>query len=161
MKRIIVVMILLSLIHSCKKDNDNEYVATKHIENPETHPGKKLMETNCYVCHSATANHEDRLAPPMIAVKKRYLKGGMNKKEFINSLQNWIKNPTTDNVKMYGAIERFGIMPKLVYPEDTIELIGDYMFDYEIDQPEWFESHYNSEKEKGQMLQNRNRKQGI
>ena len=51
------------------------------------HPGKKLMETNCYVCHSPTASHEGRIGPPMIAVKKHYMNSDTSKKEFIASMQ--------------------------------------------------------------------------
>ena len=48
------------------------------------HPGKKLMETNCYICHNPVTSHDNRLAPPMIAVKKHYKNENTTKKEFID-----------------------------------------------------------------------------
>lgn len=110
------------------------------------HPGKKLMETNCYVCHSPTASEADRIGPPMIAIKKHYINNDTSKEEFIEAMQAWIKNPNEDDAKMFGAVRRFGVMPKTPYPEETVKQIADYMYDFEIDQPEWFEDHYNEEK---------------
>tara|TARA_Y100000588_G_scaffold379255_1_gene461105 strand:- start:2523 stop:3437 length:915 start_codon:yes stop_codon:yes gene_type:complete len=112
------------------------------------HPGKKLMETNCYVCHSPTASHDDRIGPPMIAIKKHYIEDETSKEQFIEDIQAWIKNPNEADAKMRGAVRRFGVMPKQAFPEETIEKIADYMFDFDIDQPEWFEDHFNEEKGK-------------
>ncbi|WP_456441255.1 c-type heme family protein [Psychroserpens sp.] len=149
MKNIIVVFTLSMFFFSCNNTKkDMEYVSIKTLETESTHPGKKLMETNCYACHNPTASQDDRLGPPMIAVKKHYLKEGMTKQEFIVGIQNWIKNPTEDTAKMHGAVRRFGIMPKQVFPEETIEQISDYIYDNDIEQPEWFEEHFNSEKGK-------------
>ena len=39
-------------------------------------------------------------------------------------------------------------MPKTPFPEATIQQIADYMFDNNIEQPEWFEDHFNEEKGK-------------
>ena len=50
---------------------------------------------------------------------------------------------------MPGAVKRFGAMPKQYFPEETIEKISDYMFDNTIDQPEWFEAHFNEQMGKG------------
>ena len=40
-------------------------------------------------------------------------------------------------------------MPKQIYPEDAIRLISEYMYDYEIEQPVWFEAHMNQQMKKG------------
>ena len=112
------------------------------------HPGKKLMETNCYVCHSPTASHDDRIGPPMVAIKRHYIDDETTKEQFISDLKAWIKNPNEADAKMRGAVRRFGVMPKQAFPEETIEKIADYMYDFEIDQPEWFEDHFNEEKGK-------------
>ena len=60
-------------------------------------------------------------------------------------MQNWIKNPTKENAIMYGAVERFGLMPKQAFPEETIQQIADYMFESEIEKPAWFDEHYNQQ----------------
>lgn len=130
------------------KNHKEPYLAIKNTTKQE-HPGKKLMETNCYVCHSPTASIDDRIGPPMIAIKKHYLTEGISKEQFIEDIQNWIKNPNEEDAKMYGAVKKFGVMPKTPYPEETINQIADYMFDNDIEEPEWFEAHYNEERGMG------------
>jgi hypothetical protein len=144
---------------SCKDSKKPSYSIKKDISTTQNHPGKKLMETNCYVCHSATAADDSRIAPPMIAIKKRYSIGNNTKEAFINSMQNWIKNPTEENAIMYGAVKRFGLMPKQGFPEETIKQIADYMFDNEIDKPVWFEEHYKEQHGKGKGVGMKNKKQ--
>lgn len=141
MKTFIVVSALLFL-SSCQtevKKNKNTYFS--RIVKIKEHPGKKLMETNCYVCHSPSASHDKRIAPPMIAIKKHYISKSTTKEEFKTALLNWINNPSKENSKMKGAIKKFGVMPKTPFPEETILLIADYMFDNKIDKPKWFKMH--------------------
>ncbi|SDS40327.1 Cytochrome c-550 domain-containing protein [Polaribacter sp. KT25b] len=165
--KIFVLLVAFVFLFSCKDSQKPSY-ATKKVTSitsdeittsSQDHLGKKLMQTNCYVCHSVTATEENRIAPPMIAIKKRYLMGNTTKQEFINSLQNFIKNPTEENAKMYGAVKRFGLMPKQAFPKETIKQIADYMFDYDIEKPEWFEDHYNEEHGNSRGMQNGNGKQ--
>jgi cytochrome c2 len=133
---------------SCNNQENKAYLVADVIElqMQQDHPGKKLMEANCYVCHSPSASHDDRIGPPMIAIKKHYLNQGITKDQFTEAMQAWIKNPNAEDAKMFGAVKRFGVMPKQSFPEKTIKQIADYMFDYDIEQPKWFESHFNNRK---------------
>ncbi|WP_323789561.1 c-type heme family protein [Psychroserpens sp.] len=146
--RLLIFFILTFFFLSCNTKKSEDYLIADVIKQDATqeHPGKKLMETNCYVCHSPSASHVERLGPPMIAIKKHYLNDGTTKQQFIDAMQEWIKNPNEEDAKMFGAVKRFGVMPKQVFPEETINQIADYMFDYEIEQPEWFDAHFNEEK---------------
>ncbi|WP_225035707.1 DUF3365 domain-containing protein [Winogradskyella sp. SM1960] len=151
MKNIIGLLVLTAFLMSCnsvKKENDLYSKANKETVSKD-HPGKKLMETNCYLCHSATASHDDRIGPPMIAIKRHYINSETTKAEFTEAMQAWIKNPNEEDAKMPGAVRQYGVMPKQYFPEETIAQISEYMFDFEIDQPEWFENHYNEERGKG------------
>lgn len=143
----LTLLIVLAFIFSCKDSNKPTYSKKKTAlnTNVQEHPGKKLLQTNCYVCHSPEATEDSRIAPPMIAIKKHYINDDTTKEAFIKSMQNWIKNPTQENVKMYGAVKRFGLMPKQAFPEKTIEQISDYMFDNDIEKPEWFDDHHNNQ----------------
>ncbi|MEH6537206.1 MAG: c-type cytochrome [Psychroserpens sp.] len=147
MKTLIILLFALVLI-SCNTSKNKDYANAEiiNLETLQEHPGKKLMEINCYVCHSPSANHDNRLAPPMIAIKKHYISSDTSKEEFINTVQDWIKNPSEENAKMFGAVRRFDVMPKTPFPEETIEQIADYMFDNNIEQPEWFEDHFKNKK---------------
>ena len=95
----------------------------------EAHPGKKLLEMHCYMCHGPNKNHENnRFAPPIMVIKKHYLDTHTSKEEFIEGMQSWIENPNEANAKMPGAIRRFGIMPKINYKEEDIEQIADFLY---------------------------------
>ncbi len=100
------------------------------------------MEQKCNVCHSPNASMTERLAPPMIAVKKHYISDEMTKNKFAAAIWNWIENPSEENSKMRGAVRRFGVMPYQEFNKEEIESIANYVFDNDIEQPEWFEKHY-------------------
>jgi len=140
------LLFLVVIFISCKNSNKENYLLSENIniqDLNDSHPGKKLLETNCYVCHNPTTDHDSRIAPPMIAVKKHYISETTTKQEFISDMQEWIKNPTEEKARMFGAVRKFGVMPKTPYPEETIKQIADYIYDYDIEQPEWFEAHFN------------------
>jgi len=150
MKKIFFILIAFAIFFSCNSSKKEIYIANNDNQiGSIIHPGKKLMETNCNICHSPTATHDDRLGPPMVAVKRHYIDSETSKEDFINSIQGWIENPNEDDAKMFGAVRRFGVMPKQSFPEDTITLIAEYLYDYDIEKPEWFDEHHNNEKFKG------------
>ncbi|MCR8668656.1 hypothetical protein NO995_13255 [Aestuariibaculum sp. M13] len=137
------LLVLAAMISSCKNNNKPE-TKTIDIETSNDvadHPGKKLMETYCYACHDATTSHDNRIAPPMIAIKTHYISDNTTKEEFTNDMLVWMKKPSEDISKMPGAIERFGVMPVMVFPDRVIKQISEYMYDNDIAQPEWFEEH--------------------
>lgn len=150
-----LLSLVVVLFLGCKNEKD-PYSNLASAANAQSfsHPGKELLETNCYACHSPSADHDNRLAPPMAAVKMHYINTSTTKEEFTEEMQDWIKNPTESKAKMRGAVRRFGLMPKAFYSEETIEKIADYIYDHEIEQPAWFESHRN-EKQGMQKGQNR------
>ncbi|TYA71508.1 hypothetical protein [Seonamhaeicola marinus] len=140
----ILVLLMFTLIFSCKKEMSKTYESNRIVEGKKAteHPGKKLMEGYCYACHDASTSHEKRIAPPMIAIKKHYILDGTSKEMFISAIQEWIKNPTEDKAKMYGAVRRFGVMQKLSYPDTVITQIAEYIYDYDIEEPDWFQDHF-------------------
>lgn len=145
MKNLLILVWLSILVCSCNNSKKKNYSDLDNAMKASNHPGKKLMETNCYTCHSPSASETDRIGPPMIAIKKRYINNNTTKEEFIADMQAWIKNPSAEQAKMYGAVNRFGVMPKLFFPEKTIEQIADYMYNFDIDKPDWFDAHYNNQ----------------
>ena len=152
MKQFALIFVFVVTLVGCKNNQIDSYqeIAALNTENEtDLHPGKQLMETYCYVCHAPKEAHEQQIAPPMIAVKKHYLNDGISKEDFITSIENWVHNPNEDNARMYGAIRQFGLMPKTAYPENTVQLIADYIYDNNIEEPEWFAEHYQNRGGKG------------
>lgn len=145
--KILFPFIVLALFISCKEANKvvSEIAEETSIDNTSQHPGKALMESNCYSCHNPSSKQGNRIAPPMIAVKEHYMNANTTKEIFIEDIVAWTKKPSVKKSKMPGAIRRFGVMPYLPYPEKDIKAIADYMFTYDIDQPDWFEKHQRQE----------------
>jgi len=112
----------------------------------ENHPGKALMKSKCYACHNATSPQDQRIGPPMIAIKKHYITESTTKELFLKEFVSFVKNPSEENAKMKGAVRKFGLMPKQYFEEADLKAIAEYMYDYEIEQPEWFQKHW---KERG------------
>ena len=156
----ITILLALTLFSACNTQNKNSYASIS--ENIDTfkvadieHPGKQLMENNCYVCHNPKTSQEAAIAPPMIAIKKHYINANTSKEEFVNSMILWTKKPSEDKTKMPGAIARFGLMPYQFYPEETISQIADYMYDNEIAEPDWFAEHFNQMKGRKKGMQHK------
>lgn len=145
MKKAVLFLASIALF-SCNKKNENYKPVTEKdkLEVSDNLDGKKLMETHCYLCHSPSAPEgEGRIAPPMVAIKARYIdKEGYNKEEFIAAVKSFVENPTEDKALMYGAVRKHGLMPKQVFPDGSVEKIANFMFDYQIEEPEWFKSHW-------------------
>jgi cytochrome c553 len=104
------------------------------------------METHCYLCHNPTASkNEGRIAPPMVAIKARYIdREGYNKEEFIKHFTSFVENPTEEKALLRGAVKRHGVMPKQVFPEGSVAKIAAFMYDYQIEEPTWFKAHWES-----------------
>ena len=153
MKKILALGLISIFFLGCEFNDSDKIIQTSEISASSIdsfeHPGKELMENLCYTCHSPSASHEDRLAPPMIAVKKHYLNEGTTKEEFIEDIQAWVKDPNEDNARMFGAVRRFGVMTKTPFKDEDIRKIADYLFDHNIEQPEWFEDHLKEQKGNG------------
>ena len=62
---------------------------------------------------------------------------------------HWVKNPSEKNSRMPGALKKFGIMPYQSFPEETVIQIAEYLYDNEIDTPDWFQSHTGKGQGKG------------
>jgi len=155
MKYITVFLFVLSLV-ACKDATKTyssipEDVTGVMTQNNELHPGKIVLENQCYICHNPEASESTMIAPPMIAVKKHYISVETTKEEFTAALVNWINDPQQEKSKMPGALRKFGIMPYQPHSEETIRDIADYMYDNEIPQPAWFEEHFQKGHGKGMM----------
>ena len=161
---ILFIIVFAILLVSCNNTKVSNYSNQTDAESKITtytasnHPGKKLMENKCYVCHNPSTNHDSRIAPPMVAIKSHYLNDETTKQEFINSVWNFVKQPSKDKTKMKGAVKRFGVMPYQSFSEEEIKQISDYIYDFKIDEPQWFKAHI-EEESNGKMKHRNNGKE--
>lgn len=161
--KLISILFLVFLLISCNS-NRHEYLALKESSEYsemavlQEHPGKMLMENNCYICHSPNTSKEDMIAPPMIAIKMHYISEDTSKEDFISDMVEWSKNPSEEKSKMPGAIKKFGLMPYQFHPESNIRKIADYIFESEIEEPVWFQEHYKKMHGEGPMMKGKMQK---
>ena len=110
--------------------------------------GFQLLEANCFSCHSPKGNHDNRIAPPMIAIKQQYVLQNTTKNEFTADLIAYVTDPSEENTKMPEAVEQFGVMPKMNFSAEQLTQIAGYIYDVELESPGWFEKHYQEEQQK-------------
>ena len=148
---LLVLGVLLTLF-SCKNNSEKEIskitASKKSEEQLNFSKGFQLLESSCFACHSPKTTIEDRIAPPMAAIKKYYITENENitEKEFTKRLITFIENPNQENSKIPEAIERFGLMPKMNFTPKQIAQIANYIYNSKLDEPDWFANHFHNEK---------------
>ena len=154
------VVLFLSCNHTVKQTEFvNTYNQESKIYTQEKNQGYMLMKNYCYACHNPnTVSHDSILAPPFRAVKMRYSMAHNTKEDFVNAIVNWAQNPNENKALMYGAVQRFKVMPKLPLPTSDLEAIATYMYENEVEQPQWMEEHMAEMKGMGMHGRNAGRK---
>lgn len=125
MNKLLTSMLLLTGLYSCQTGGDGSTTEVAALD------GKQLMEDRCYACHN-TQGTDNMLAPPMFRVKDHYWYDEVTEAEFIESIVEWVNNPTEENSVMPGALRKFGLMPKQKFDEAEVRAIAKYMFNNEI-----------------------------
>lgn len=135
MKLVITALSIVFLMGSCK--NKTEHYEAQDSESATAqaeaaYPGKKLLETHCYVCHSPDrTDHQNRIAPPIAMVQNHYINTNTSKEEFVKDFMAFLKKPSVDIAKMPGAIRNFGLMPYQKFPQEALEQIADYLYEHD------------------------------
>lgn len=145
--KILFLLLPFLFLQSCsKKQAGKEINQIEPISNMVKAPqGEKLMKVQCYVCHNPSTAMDNRVAPPMIAIRRHYLRSGMSQKEFVNAITTYVKNPSKETSKMPGAVQRFGLMPKMIFNEEELIQIANYLYENEPQKPGWFDRHFEEE----------------
>lgn len=142
---------------SCNKQKSSDDFNINIADNIESDDAEalKLFQQKCYACHSvATKSHDEIIAPPMIAVKKRYSMQYDNKEDFVNAVVAYSSDPKAENALMIGAVDKFKAMPKQAFEEADLKKIAAYIYDHQIETPEWFEEHFQQNHKNGQGMGN-------
>ena len=143
--RIIYLVLTVLLFVSCDQTKKEISQLSKNVTDnsfSQESDTYAMLNTQCYICHSITAvSHDALIAPPMVAVKKRYLRIYNTKEEFVNAFAKWALDPNEDDAIMRGAVSQFNVMPKQIFKEEDIRKIATYIFENELERPKWFEEH--------------------
>lgn len=164
MNKFVFTTAILLMVSSCKNNTQStvynevdDVLAQNGMTQSEAY---KKMKTLCFSCHSPTAEMDMRMAPPMVAVKNHYTKQYSNEKEFIEGIWDFMQEPTENKALMKGAVKRFGLMPYMPYKEEDIKAIGAYMYNNELEKPDWFDEHYKNDHAKGKMKKGQGHAEG-
>ncbi|MGB5323723.1 c-type cytochrome [Lutimonas sp.] len=139
----LILMALLFLSCADKKDTPQEGAeAQSKNMSPEYSEAYQLLKNQCYACHSPiSSSHDVIIAPPMAAVKLRYSRSYTTKEEFVEAMVSWAMNPNKEKALMRGAVDRFQQMPKQAFVEEDLRKIAAYVYENELEEPEWFAAH--------------------
>lgn len=128
----------------------NHKIKTNQKNEVDQSGGYLLLKNNCYACHSVIAkSHDDIIAPPMVAIKRRFMKSYPTKVAFVEAMTNWVLDPIEENALMRGAVRQFNVMPKQPFNIDDIHKISEYIYENELEKPTWFEEHFDEEHPNG------------
>ncbi len=147
---IIIALVFLSCNKQKNEPTNNEVGSTSKVEDIEA---LALFQQKCYACHSVSTKSPDEIiAPPMVAVKRRYMKEYDSKEDFVKAIVAYANDPKPENALMIGAVDKFKAMPKQEFKEDDLTKIASYIYDNEIETPEWFEDHFQQKHKNGQGM---------
>jgi hypothetical protein len=141
-KKILIAFAALALTTSIRCNTKSDAGATPLIVETEANLAAlevpEELKNNCYICHNPNApSHDAIIAPPLAVVKMRYNRQYQTKEAFIESMTAFLLNPAKEKAIMFGAVDRFGIMPKTVLDEKTIREIVEYVYSNKLDEPHW------------------------
>ena len=153
----LILGVLLMVLTSCnqqKASDDFNINIADNIKSDDTE-ALRLFQQKCYACHSVTTkSHDEIIAPPMAAVKRRYSKEYDTKEDFVKAIVAYTRDPKAENALMIGAVNKFKAMPKQAFEEADLKKIAAYIYDNEIETPEWFEGHFQENHKNGQGMGN-------
>lgn len=139
--------------NNSKAEEHDDHVATEKIDQKvadKTSEGYQLMKQKCFACHNPnTESHDAIIAPPMIAVKMHYNKNFETKEAFVDAFVKWSQDPKEEDAVMKGAVKRFQVMPKQIFDKEDLTKIATYVYENDIDQPDWFEEHLKEDHDGG------------
>lgn len=144
MKRIVFWLLVVMLVSCGKKEKQEKVTSVSKEKKQEVqqHPGKKLLNQQCFLCHNPKSSEKGRMAPPMVEIKAYYINDKTTKEQFTKAMIAFLQKPNEANSKMKDAIERFGVMPYQPYREEDLKKISEYLFEYQIAEPAWFKQYW-------------------
>jgi len=142
----IVSLFLVLVLFSCQKKESLSIVTEFPLDETQARESQQLMVTHCYLCHSPNApEQEGRIAPPMVAIKAYYQKETDSREDFIQAIMAYTNYPLKAVSKIPGSEKRYGKMPYQQFPDGVVEKIAAYLYDYRIQEPEWFASYWQAQ----------------
>lgn len=129
------------LLIACQQGTGSDSDSKQEITEESWEGSREILALNCESCHSPTADHDSRLAPPFFAIRKHYLKVYPEEADFVAALTDFVQHPEEEKVLMRGALDKFGLMPALNLDEEKLSQIGHYLYAVEQEHPKHAKGH--------------------
>ena len=156
MKNFLFALVALVFLASCggsnKENSDTSVEGATAVAIDTTSANYMLLKQQCLICHGGAPSHDKLIAPPMVAVKSRYMMRYSTQEEFEKGMLEWTLNPTKEKALMRGAVGEFNLMPKPATPEEDLKKIVKFIYENELQQPDWYEEHYKQMHGEGQGM---------
>lgn len=85
-----------------------------------------LLLNTCFTCHNRN------LAPNMEDVKGLYITEGVTKEQFVETIVDWVFNPTVEKSRNEEARNKWGLMPKQEFKEEDVRTVARYIYDNDV-----------------------------
>lgn len=108
--------------------------------------GFRALEAACFSCHSPDPGAAQPIAPSMAALRRHYLADHPDYPAFRDAIVAFADDPAADNARLPGAVERFGLMPRLSLDEEVLKDAAYFLYHAELDAPGWFDTRYAARK---------------
>lgn len=137
-------IIILALAHNGCNNAPTENESQEDISDGTSveMEGLSIVDQNCISCHSPKGGADSRIAPPLAAIKQHYFKEGMSESEFVEQISTFLNSPSIEKSKMPMAVEKFGLMPNLGFSEEQYKAVATYLYQSELENPDWFEKDH-------------------
>ena len=109
--------------------------------------GFQGLEVACFSCHSPDPGAAAPVAPTMAAIREGYLTIGADFESFSAAIERFVKTPTIENAVLPGAVEKFGLMPKLSIDDGVLNAIAYYLYQSDLQDPNWYVHQYVADKQ--------------
>ncbi|MCB0837261.1 MAG: hypothetical protein KDE26_00875 [Bacteroidetes bacterium] len=143
---LLILVVIVSIISISQSKFGSRQLKTKaaNLSQEAVNPtefdslGYTLLQEKCMTCHSTVGKtHDELVAPPIFAVKRRYEMVYNNREDFVEGVKAWAKTPKEENVLMRGAVSKFNIMPYQGFEDEDLEKIAGFIFDNDMEKPTW------------------------
>lgn len=147
------------ILSSCGEETTSDVEKGATSTERDYSEGKKLMENKCYVCHNPNLKENQLIAPPMIAIKEAYMTD--DEAQFTENFISFLSSPDKAKAKLPEAVEKYGLMPYQRYKNEDLKKIAKYMYNNQIEKPNWWEGEEQPEKSEAKEFGNNYEEKGL
>jgi nitrate reductase cytochrome c-type subunit len=123
------ILYLFTVIHviSCKTEKPEHNSAAPELPLTESHiKGLHLLSTKCFSCHHPK---HSTVAPNFEEINTVYINKFPEKEAFISHMSMFLHQPTSESALMKEDINKYGLMPKLLFTEQELHFMLNYVYD--------------------------------